>query len=343
MKIVEFGDSFTKNIFQTETQKTFAMIKPDAIENAGKIISRIEGADFVITKLKMLQMTHSEAEEFYAEHKGKPFYENLVNFISSGKTLGMELMGTDAVFKWRELIGPTNCQVARMEKPQSIRALYGIEGVRNAVHGSDSEQSSKREIDFYFNKVNFSLDFLLNLSSKENINCQVNMNPNNIYGNSLNNDLKQMSIYSSNNQLSCIVIKPHILKEFKSGEIITMVSNRCKNENIVIAGIEMFNLNKEEVEEFLHVYKDVVSEFSLISEELANGRCIAIALKGESMVVKAIRKICGPHDPQIAKTLRQNTLRAIYGRDKVCNSVHCTDLDEDGQRQCEYFFSILQR
>lgn len=59
-------------------------------------------------------------------------------------------MSTDAINKWRDLIGPTNCQIARMEKPNSIRAIYGIEGVRNAVHGSDSENSAEREINLFF-------------------------------------------------------------------------------------------------------------------------------------------------------------------------------------------------
>lgn len=105
----------------------------------------------------------------------------------------------------------------------------------------------------------------------------------------------------------------------------------------------MFALNKDEVEEFLHVYKDVLPEYSLLVDELSNGKCIAIALKGDTMVVNAVRKMCGPHDPQIAKTLRQGSLRATYGKDKVKNSLHCTDLEEDGQLECEYFFSILQR
>lgn len=96
------------------------MIKPDAIENLGKIITKIEETNLTITKMRMLKISYEETQEFYAEHKGKPFYDELVNFISSGKTIGIELLGKDAIQKWRELIGPTNCQVARMEKPNSI-------------------------------------------------------------------------------------------------------------------------------------------------------------------------------------------------------------------------------
>lgn len=79
-------------------------------------------------------------EEFYGEHKGKPFFEELINFICSDLVVGLELVCSDAITKWRNLIGPTNCQVARIEQPNSIRALFGREGVKNAVHGSDSRK-----------------------------------------------------------------------------------------------------------------------------------------------------------------------------------------------------------
>lgn len=113
------------------------MIKPDAYTNIGKIIDIIE-QNFRISKIKMTKFTREIAEEFYAEHKGKPFYEELVTFICSDLVVGFELVADDAVQKWRSIIGPTNCQVARTEYPNCIRALFGKEGVKNAVHGSDS-------------------------------------------------------------------------------------------------------------------------------------------------------------------------------------------------------------
>lgn len=86
----------------------------------------------------MLKMSLEMAQNFYAEHKGKPFFEGLTQRMSSDAIVAMELVADDAVNKWRKLIGPTNSETARKEAPNSIRALYGTDGSKNAVHGSDS-------------------------------------------------------------------------------------------------------------------------------------------------------------------------------------------------------------
>lgn len=83
--------------------------------------------------------------EFYGEHKGKSFYENLVNFMSSDFIVGMELVGDNAIKRWRDLLGPTNTFVAREQVPNSIRGLFGTDGTRNACHGSDSRKARGRE------------------------------------------------------------------------------------------------------------------------------------------------------------------------------------------------------
>jgi len=86
----------------------------------------------------MLKMTVEMAQNFYAEHKGKAFYEDLVKMMTSDVIIALELVADDAVNKWRKLIGPTNSEKARAEAPNSLRALYGKDGSQNAVHGSDS-------------------------------------------------------------------------------------------------------------------------------------------------------------------------------------------------------------
>lgn len=123
--ITGYSDKFTESKFQVENQCTFAMIKPDAIGKFGEIIEKIEAEDIKIKRLKMRSLTLQQTQQFYGEHRGKPFFENLTNFISSGPVIGMELVGQDMIQKWRVLIGPTNCQMARVQQPQSIRALFG--------------------------------------------------------------------------------------------------------------------------------------------------------------------------------------------------------------------------
>jgi len=93
----------------------------------------------------MSRFTKASAEEFYGEHKGKPFFPNLQSFITSDVVVGMEIVADNAIDKWRSLIGPTNTQKAKEEAPESLRALFGTDGTKNACHGSDSVGSMKRE------------------------------------------------------------------------------------------------------------------------------------------------------------------------------------------------------
>lgn len=122
------------------------MIKPDCYLSIGKIVNMIEEDGFTISNIKMTRFTAEQAQEFYAEHKGKPFYNSLVEFISSDLVVGLELVANDSVAKWRRLLGPTSPATAKIENPNSIRAKFGTEGVRNAAHGSDSSASAAREL-----------------------------------------------------------------------------------------------------------------------------------------------------------------------------------------------------
>jgi nucleoside-diphosphate kinase len=126
------------------------MIKPDAYTHIGKIIDAIQLNGFKIAKLKMSRFTEATASIFYGEHKGKPFYPNLQAFITSDVIVGMELVAESAIEKWRGLIGPTNTLVAKQQAPDSLRALFGTDGTKNAVHGSDSVGSVKKEVGFWF-------------------------------------------------------------------------------------------------------------------------------------------------------------------------------------------------
>ena len=104
------------------------MIKPDCYKNIGKIIDAIYCSGFKISKLKMSRFNQVTASEFYGEHKGKPFFPNLQNFITSDVVVGMELVAENAIDKWRQLIGPTNTLAARQQAPESLRALFGTDG-----------------------------------------------------------------------------------------------------------------------------------------------------------------------------------------------------------------------
>lgn len=138
--------------FYFNTQQTLALIKPDAVENkkADEIIQRIEDEQFLIIERKQMRLTKELAEAFYAEHKGKGFFDELIAFMCSGDLVALKLEKADAIKGWRELMGPTNFETAKKEAPESIRALYATNMTKNASHGSDSVSAAVRELNFHF-------------------------------------------------------------------------------------------------------------------------------------------------------------------------------------------------
>lgn len=130
-------------------EQTLSLIKPDAVatHHIGQIISRFEKAGLNIAAIKMTRLSKDQAEKFYAVHKERPFYPELVNFMTSGPIVAMVLEGEEAVAKNRSLMGSTDPQKA---SAGSIRADFAQSIQRNAVHGSDSPETAKTEIAFFF-------------------------------------------------------------------------------------------------------------------------------------------------------------------------------------------------
>ena len=126
-------------------------IKPDATEKnvIGKIIDRFESAGLKVIAAKLVQLDKAKAGGFYAEHEGKPFYDNLVEYMTSGPVVVQVLYGPNAIAKNRELMGATNPQEA---ETGTIRADFAESIDANAVHGSDSPESATREISYFFNE-----------------------------------------------------------------------------------------------------------------------------------------------------------------------------------------------
>ncbi|MCU7920475.1 MAG: nucleoside-diphosphate kinase [Candidatus Thiodiazotropha sp. (ex Epidulcina cf. delphinae)] len=130
-------------------QRTFSIIKPDAVAKnlIGKIYGRFEAAGLKIVASRMLHLTREQAGEFYAVHKARPFYDDLVAFMTSGPVTVQVLEGEDAIARNREIMGATNPQEAA---PGTIRADFAETVDENAVHGSDGPDTAKVEIDFFF-------------------------------------------------------------------------------------------------------------------------------------------------------------------------------------------------
>jgi len=301
MNFVDYGDDYTRSRLSHKKERTLGMIKPDAVSKLGQILDLIYQRGFVMTKLKCCKLNRNEAFQFYQEHQGKLFFDNLLNFVTSGPVVAFEMMGEGSIAKWRDLLGPTDSAVARQDAATSIRARFGTDNTKNACHGSDSPQSAARELEFFFPSTGAGRQ-----------------------------DTSQLS------DCTCCVIKPHAVKAGLAGKIISAI----QEAGFEISMVEMFHMEKADAEEFHEVYKGVVQEYGSMVGELTSGPCIAMEIRAADAVNK-FREAVGPTDPEIARHLRPRTLRALFGTDKIRNAVHCTDLPEDGILEVEYFFRIL--
>jgi nucleoside-diphosphate kinase len=133
---------------------TFGIIKPDAVRagNIGAIIQRITDSGFKIRAMKMLHMSRKVAEGFYAVHRERPFFGELVEFMTSGPSVVLALEKENAVQAWRDLMGPTDSTKA---PKGTIRGDFGTSVGENASHGSDSEENAKIELSYFFNATEF--------------------------------------------------------------------------------------------------------------------------------------------------------------------------------------------
>ena len=130
-------------------ERTFAIINPDAVERrlAGKILARIEEAGFTVRAMRMQHLTKKEAEGFYAVHRGRPFFPDLTDFMSSGPCIVMALEAPDAIKKWRDTMGATD---PAKSDAGTLRRDFGESIGRNATHGSDAADTAAFELGYFF-------------------------------------------------------------------------------------------------------------------------------------------------------------------------------------------------
>lgn len=250
----------------------------------------------------MSKFTRSQlAEQFYQDHRGKPYFTDLTSFMMSDVVTGMELVGDNAIKRFRQVMGESaSVDENRRNAPQSIRAKFGTDYIRNAIHGSSSPSDYANEQPLFFSPA--------------------------------------FTPTAAFNNCTCCIIKPHIVHEGLAGQVIDMILQ----EGFEISSMEMFTLDRPTAEEFFEVYKGVLPEFVGMIEHMTSGPCIVMEIRQEN-AVRSFRELCGPMDPEIAKNLRPNTIRARFGHNRIVNAIHCTDLDEDGTLEVEYFFSIQQQ
>ena len=130
-------------------ERTYAMVKPDGVKRAlvGEVVKRLENKGFKIVGMKLMQISRETAETHYGEHEGKPFFEDLVSFITSGPVVAMVVEGENAIGEWRKMMGATNPKDAELG---TVRGDYATTIDENVVHGSDAPATAEREIGIFF-------------------------------------------------------------------------------------------------------------------------------------------------------------------------------------------------
>eukprot|EP01139_Manchomonas_bermudensis_P001583 Amastigsp_a2338_24.p1 type:complete len:378 gc:universal Amastigsp_a2338_24:1167-34(-) len=244
LHVIDYADEFTRQSVGAQIERTLAIIKPDAYISTGLILHEISRNDFVIGQMRMLKLTEAEASLFYGEHAAKPFFRDLVGFMTSDVIVAIELVGSNAIRRWRELIGPTNFDEARKKAPDSLRALYGHNSTANGLHGSDSPASAAREIEFFFSgRVPFATTAVFD-------NC------------------------------TCCVVRPHAVLNGSLGAIVDAILQ----QGFEISAMQLFRLGTADAEEFLEVYKGVLPEYPGMVEQMTSGPCVALEVRAQDAV-----------------------------------------------------------
>jgi nucleoside-diphosphate kinase len=299
LKVIQYADSYTKKKLESQKGRTLALVKPDAYNHIGTVISTAQAVGFVIARLRMVRMSPEQVTAFCAglsPSVGGGSNQDCEH-LAADVVVVMELVGDNAVAKWKQVVGPSNVSQAHSQAPKSLRGQLATDDVRNAVHASEDEVAAEREIDFFFGRQGWG-------TTAVGQNCTL------------------------------VAVKPHAFHA--AGEIVSAILQA----GFEISAMGVWYMDRATAEEFLEVYKGVVPEFHDNCAQFSSGPSLIMEVRQED-AVKKMREFAGPHDPEVAKHLRPDTLRAKYGIDRVQNGVHCTDLEEDGLLEVEYFFHLM--
>lgn len=279
------------------------MVKSEARNFLGEIIGELERHKLFVKKLKMLKLQALAAVQFCTSKTSEDNISALMDNITSGAIVVLEVLGENAIEQLKIICGPADISEAKMSSPNSLRALYGLDDIRCAVLYPKDSESNQKDLEFFFPKSD-----------------------------------DRLKVQAKLHRTTLCIIKPHAVREGKIGAILKAI----KDEGFTVATMKMVHLDRKQCEEFFEIYKGVVGEYLQMVNQLQSGACLAIEVQGEEENIQPrFRAFCGPADPHIAKILRPKTLRAMFGAEKVTNAVHCTDLNEDTMLELEYFFKIL--
>ncbi|XP_069589658.1 thioredoxin domain-containing protein 6 [Ranitomeya imitator] len=289
---------------------TVAIIKPDAVAHgkADEIIMKIQEAGFEILANEEKTMTESEARDFYKHRAGEEKFQELVQFMSSGPShvLIIAKSGEDDVIPtWREFIGPTDVEVAKKEKPESLRAQYGTEVLYNAVHGSNDREQASRELAFFF--PSFKLQ-------------------------------QQLTEESASNtpEKTLALIRPDLLRDRKD-EVLKSI----RDAGFSIAMQKEIMLTEQQVHEF---YKEHIDQeyFLALKQQMMSGPVLALALVKDD-AIKHWRNLLGPADLTEAMNEAPDSFRAQFTpKESTVNQLHGSSSPTEAEKEIHFFFPVEQ-
>ncbi|TPX43170.1 nucleoside-diphosphate kinase [Synchytrium endobioticum] len=289
-----------------ESETTVAIIKPDAMHPAviEEIMEIIKRHRIDIIRKRKIWINIDQASNFYSEHKGKPFFPNLIKYMTSGPILALLLQKDEGTIKtWRELAGPTNSKIAKETAPKSIRAMFGTDGTMNAVHGSDSPASASREQAILFEDPTV-----------------VEM------------PFPKVEGAAALQQKTLCLVKPDAMQHLDA--II---------ERILFHGFQVIKREEVEfgsADRTKEMLQEIYAEEAVRDEAvnyLSSAPSVGLVLRGDN-VIKDWQELIGPADPEEAKRSFPMSLRALYGSDLIRNAVHGSTSPETAQREINFLF-----
>ncbi|XP_060684129.1 thioredoxin domain-containing protein 6 [Hemiscyllium ocellatum] len=311
-EVILVEDNEEEDLVTTNKSYTVAIIKPDAVAHgkADEIIMKIQEAGFEILAHEERTLTKEEAHDFYRHKAEESHFEELIQFMSSGPCHILILSrpeGTvDVIPLWREFIGPTDVQVAKQERPDSLRALYGTEHVFNAVHGSDDTDQASRELAFFFPSFGTTSEAQIPTQQEERV------------------------------QKTLAIIRPDLLKERK-GDILQKIAEA----GFMIALQKEVVITEKQVYEF---YSEHTQEeyFPALLQNMTSGPVLALALASTD-AVERWRNLLGPKDVNQAKEEDPESLRAQFSMETVpINQLHGSGTPQEAEKELKFFFPMEQ-
>ncbi|KAM8934117.1 thioredoxin domain-containing protein 6 [Pelodytes ibericus] len=288
---------------------TVAIIKPDAVAHgkADEIIMKIQEAGFEILANEERTMTESEARDFYQHRAEEDKFQELIQFMSSGPchVLIISKSGEDedVIPSWREFIGPTDVEIARKEKPESLRAQYGTEILYNAVHGSNDREQASRELAFFF--PNFKV---------------------------LNQDTEESA--ARNPERTLALIRPETLRDRKD-EVLQSI----RDAGFSIAMQKEVMLTEQQVDEFYKEHRDQ-DYYQVLMKQMTSGPVLALALVKDH-AVSNWRNMLGPTSLEKALNEAPDSLRARFSpREGEINQLHGSSTAEEAEKEINFFFPV---